>query len=122
MSPTMIRKLQRNRDYHAAVADFYKQQDDAEKKAAADAAAATTTTRATRATAAAAATDAPAEPPKPEQSSAAKLAEMHADVVAQIEGVLATASGPPAIHAAMAERQIRRNASPELKPSAGRFH
>ena len=122
MSPVMRKKLERNAQYHASMAEHY--DEELKKKAAAKEAAAatatapattTTNTRSTRATASA--TPPKQEEPDPDQV----LRDLHAEVVKQLQPILATPPYPAIIEAER-NRTIFRNASPDLRPSAGVFH
>lgn len=126
MSPTMRRKLERNAEYHGAMAAFYTEQD--KKKKEAEAKKAQPAPRS--GTARSGSTSHPptdehpaaAAPPKPPQSSEEKLAEMHGDVAKQLSAVLAASRVSNAVNMVKNAPRPLRNGSPELKPSAGRFH
>jgi len=110
MTPTTIKKLQRNIDYHAAMAEHYKDIVDDKKKKAEES---PPPARSSRPTASA------APPPKdPDQV----LAELHAGVVEQLKPILIAGAEPEAIVTAQQSHPVQRNMSSDLKPAAGRLH
>lgn len=113
MSPSMQKKLQRNIDYHAAMAEHYT---DLVKEAAEKAPPPSPPPahgRDTRPTAS-------ASPPKPDSNKV--LADLHTEVVKQLMPIINAGAQPSAIANAQAQQTIRRNPSGDVKPSAGRFN
>jgi hypothetical protein len=104
MSPTMRAKIERNIEYHTAMRDYHKEE--AEKRAEPPKGEAPPRSR----------------QPQPVQSSDAKLAEMHGDVVKQLRDVLDAAPIMSAIDRAMAQpqRPLRNLGRPT--PTAGTLH
>jgi len=109
MSPNMLKKLERNISYHAAMAEYYDEEVKKSKEHPKEGTAAPANSRSTKPTAS-------ASPPKPDQNQV--LADLHAGVVKQLMPVLLAGSKPPTA----VPPPIRRDEMPELKPSAGRFH
>jgi len=107
MSPNTRKKLARNMEYHAAMADYYGSKGKDEKPAAKSDA--KTDTKPT----------ASARPPAMDQNKV--LAALHAGVVKQLQHVLATPE-IPGILVAQANQPVQRNPSPDVRPAAGRFH
>jgi hypothetical protein len=119
MSPVMRKKLERNIQYHAAMAEYHQGESD---KKAASAANATVTPppeengggrRSRQPTAS-------ASPPKPDADEV--LAITHSEVVKQLQDLLDKEPAIPAIVAAEQSRPVRRDAGSGVKPSAGVFH
>jgi hypothetical protein len=110
MTPNMRAKLVRNIQYHEQTRDYYADEVKKEKEEKPPAPAHPPR----------GATGAVASPPKPLQSAAEKLAEMHADVVKQLEAVLAAdlALDPKPSSPLLPQR----NPGFGLKPTAGVFH
>jgi len=111
MTPTTRAKLLRNIDFHIAMAEHYKKQAEDEAKAPAPAAEPhDERQRGSR-----------AAPPKPPESAAQKLAQMHDEVVKQLQAVVAAAPEIPAIDLARMTPHPLRNQSSDILPSAGQL-
>jgi len=112
MTPNTLKKLQRNIDYHAAMAEHYQGIVD-EKKKKAEESPPPAPTRSAKPTASAA-------PPPKDQDQV--LADLHKGVVEQLMPILIAGSEPEAIVTAQSSMPVRRNESNDLKPAAGRLH
>lgn len=111
MSPTMRKKLERNIQYHAAMAEYHQGQLDKKKPKEEGAGPAPATRSSAKPTAS-------AHPPKPDSDEV--LAKTHSEVCKQLQEVLDKEPAIPAI--VTAAPPVQRNMSGDLKPSAGRFH
>jgi hypothetical protein len=122
----MAKKLQRNIDYHAAMAEYYqdmvdekanKEEDTKKEDKPSD------TKPPAQQQQAQQGDKKPTASAKPPQEDPNKiLADLHAEVVKQLEPVLKAGVEMPGVLIAQQQAPIRRNESPDLKPSAGRFH
>jgi hypothetical protein len=106
MSPNMRKKLERNIQYHAAMAEYHG--DEAKKKQ--DAAPPDGTQQPT----------ASASPPAPDPD--AKLADTHSETVSQLQALIDAEPIIPAIVSAQQSRPVMRNMSADVRPSSGVFH
>lgn len=118
MSPTMRKKLERNLQYHAATAEYYQGQLDAKKKKAEESGVGPGPAAHTRSSSAK--PTASATPPKADPDEL--LATMHGEVAKQLQEILDKEPLTPAIVTAASKQPVHRNMSPDLKPTAGRFH
>jgi hypothetical protein len=114
MNPNVIKKLQRNIDYHAAMAEYYQDKVDGKKKNGDSAKESPPSKEGSRKPTAS------AQPPQTDQDQV--LAELHAGVVEQLMPILRAGAEPDAIATAQQSMPLRRNESADLKPAAGRFH
>jgi len=117
MSPNMRKKLERNIQYHAAMADYHQGEVDARaQKTPPQESPPESDNHRRRPTAS-------ASPPPPKQGDAdEKLATTHTEVVKQLQALLDNEPVTPAIVTAAQNRPLQRNLSSDVKPSAGRFH
>jgi len=108
----MRKKLERNVQYHAAMAEYH---GDALKKKGEEhkEPASREQSRSTKPTAS-------AHPPQPDSDQV--LHDMHSEVVKSLQEILDKEPLAPAIIDAEANRPVRRNLSGDLKPSAGVWH
>jgi hypothetical protein len=107
----MAKKLQRNIDYHASMAEHYQGKVDDKKKNGESPP--KENSRSTKPTAS-------AQPPQTDQDQV--LAELHAGVVEQLMPILKAGVELDAIATAQQSMPVQRNLSGDLKPSAGRLH
>lgn len=113
MDPTMRKKLERNLQYHAAMAEYHQEQLDARKKESPPPPAPTVPRSTAKPTAS-------ASPPKVDADEL--LAKTHSEVVKQLQDLLDKEPIVPAILTAEQTLPVQRNLSGDLKPTAGKFH
>jgi hypothetical protein len=105
MSPNMRKKLERNIQYHAAMAEYHGKQDAPEEAEASEEDSEKT---------------ASARPSRP--SADEILCEMHTEVAKQLQSVLDAEPATPVIVSLSQNRTVTRNSGFDLKPSAGVYH
>jgi hypothetical protein len=100
-------KLERNIEYHSAMAEFHQGEVDAKAAKAGD-------------TSGGGQMTASASPPQPDPDE--KMAAIHKDTAAQLQALVDAEPLQPAIVTAQQSRPVFRNLSGDVKPSAGVFH